>query len=369
MTGATAFVFHDVYRGRGFSPLTTSWTRYGLAYDLIESLGLFQGGLGRLTPTEATEDELRLAHTAEYIARVREADARADGHLDGRDTPAWRGMYHRAARAVGGTLLGARAIMRGEVQHAFNPAGGLHHAHADRASGFCIFNDIVIATRVLQREFGLQRIAIIDVDGHHGDGTQALLWDEPILKVSLHQYDGRFYPGTGSTEERGAGEGYLYNVNLPLMRRVGDDFYQNTFDLFVPPLLYQYRPQFIIVQFGADAHYTDPLVGLRLTTDTYVYLIQRLHRMAHLLCDGRLLFLGGGGYNPPTVARVWAILMATLSGALPPWARADYQALFDTERPPLDAEAEAATTPPLSDLFEQVYEWWDLRRVPLDWPD
>ncbi|MCW5882115.1 MAG: acetoin utilization protein AcuC [Anaerolineae bacterium] len=369
MTCATALVFQDIYRGRGFSPLTTSWTRYGLAYDLIESLGLFQGGLRLLTPVEASEDELRLVHTPDYIARVWEADARGEGALDGRDTPAWRGMYRRAALAVGGTLLGARAIMHGEVSHAFNPAGGLHHARADRASGFCIFNDIVIATRLLQREFGLERIAIIDVDGHHGDGTQALLYNEAILKVSLHQYDGRFYPGTGSTVERGAGGGYLYNINLPLTRRVGDAFYQNSFDLFVPPLLHQYRPQFIIVQFGADAHVSDPLVGLRLTTDTYVHLIQRLHQMAHLLCDGRLLFLGGGGYNPRTVARVWAILTATLSGALPAWARTDYQALFDTERPPVDVEAEVATTGPLSNLYEGVRDYWRLWDVPPDWLD
>jgi len=368
LTCSTALVFHDVYRGRGVSPLTTSWTRYALAYDLIESLGLFRGGLGLLIPNDASERELRLAHTADYIARVHEADARGEGNLDGRDTPAWRGMYRRAAVAVGGTLLGARAIMRGEVAHAFNPAGGLHHAQADRASGFCIFNDIVIATRMLQREFGLERIAIIDVDGHHGDGTQALLYDEPILKVSLHQYDGRFYPGTGSTAERGEGRGYLYTINLPLPRRIGDRVYQSIFDRFVPPLLYEYRPQFVIVQFGADAHFSDPLVGLRLTTDTYVHLIQRFHRMAHLLCDGRLLFLGGGGYNPLTVARVWAILTAMLSGALPAWARADYQALFDTERLPEDAEAEMATVQPLADLFEQAYEWWGLKRVPPDWP-
>ncbi len=367
MTRAAALVFHDIYRGRGFSPLTTSWARYGLAYDLIESLGLFQGGLRRLTPVEASEDELRLVHTPDYIARVREADARGEGALDGRDTPAWRGMYRRAALAVGGTLAGARAIMRGEVSHAFNPAGGLHHAQADRASGFCIFNDIVIAARMLQREFGLERIAIIDVDGHHGDGTQALLYDEALLKVSLHQYDGRFYPGTGSTEERGAGKGYLCNINLPVPRRVGDSIYQAIFDRFVPPLVHQYRPQFIIVQFGADTHVSDPLVGLRLTTDSYVHLIQRLHRMAHLVCGGRLLFLGGGGYNPQTVARVWGILAAMLSGALPVWARADYQALFDTERPPEDADLAAAARPLLG-LFEAMWDYWGLRDVPPGWP-
>ncbi|MCW5851361.1 MAG: acetoin utilization protein AcuC [Anaerolineae bacterium] len=333
MAHATALIFHDIYRGRGFSPLQTSWNRYSLGYDLMASLGLFDNGVAVLRPTPATEAELRLAHTPEYIAEVRQADSRGEGFLDRRDTPAWRGVFERATTAVGGTLLAAHSIMAGDMTHAFNPAGGLHHAQADRASGFCIFNDLVIATRVLQRDFGLTRIATIDIDGHHGDGVQALLYDEPVLKISFHQYDGRFYPGTGAVDELGTSAGHGYSVNVPLPRRVGDASYLAAFDALVPPLLYSYRPQFILVQFGVDAHVSDPLVGLWLTTAAYQRLVERLHELAHDLCDGRLLFLGGGGYNPPTVARCWAILVATLSGALPTASRDQYAALFDQETP------------------------------------
>ncbi len=332
----TTLIFHDLYRGRGFSPLRASWGRYGLAYDLIESLGLFESGVPVWRPEAASEEELRLAHTVDYIQRVREADLSGEGYLDRRDTPAWHGLYARAATAVGGTLLAARAIAAGDARHGFNPAGGLHHAQQDRASGFCVFNDIVIAARVLQREFGLTRVAIVDIDGHHGDGTQALLYDEPLLKVSFHQYDGRFYPGTGRADELGVGPGYGYSVNVPLPRRVTDRPYLAAFDALVPPLLRAYAPQFILVQFGVDAHTSDPLVGLSLTTDAYLGLVERLHALAHELCAGRLLFLGGGGYNPETVARCWAILMATLSGALPPRALPTYTGLFDQAFPPDD---------------------------------
>ena len=353
---STALIFHEIYRGRGFSPLQNSWGRYALAFDQIQALGLFDGGLRLIRPVAATDAELALAHTPDYIARVREADARGDGYLDRRDTPAWRGVFERAATAVGGTLLAARLIASGSLVHAFNPAGGLHHAQADRASGFCIFNDQVIAARVLQ-DMGFTRLAFVDIDGHHGDGTQALLYDEPLLKVSFHQYDGRFYPGTGATSEIGHGAGEGYSVNVPLPRRVTDQVYLDAFEALVPPLLQAYRPEFIFVQFGVDAHFSDPLVGLRLTTRAYERLVQRLHSLAHVLCQGRLLFLGGGGYNPPTVARCWAILTATLSGALPPAQQAEYAALFDTETPAEEPGVAEKVAAVVADVQARVFPY------------
>lgn len=369
----TALIFHDVYRGRGFSPIQQSWNRYGLGYDLMASLGLFENGVQVLRPEPATDAELHLAHTPDYVARVRQADALGEGYLDRRDTPAWRGLFNRAATAVGGTLLAARAVMAGRITHAFNPAGGLHHAQADRASGFCVFNDLVIAARVLQHDYGLTRIAFVDIDGHHGDGTQTLLYDEPLLKISFHQYDGRFYPGTGQVDELGSGAGYGYSVNVPLPRRVGDAVYLSAFDTIVPPLLRSYQPQFIFVEFGIDAHVSDPLVGLWLTTAAYQGLVERLHGLAHELCDGRVVFLGGGGYNPQTVARCWTILMATLSNALPPASYPAYHDLFDTTAPtedPTTGPAVAAVVNQLQDRLIaagwRVPEWDQGHRPRMD---
>jgi acetoin utilization protein AcuC len=226
------------------------------------------------------------------------------------DTPVTKGIFEASCQVVGGSICGADKIMRGELIHAFNPGGGLHHAKSDSASGFCIFNDIVIATRFLQRKYGLKRIAIVDVDGHHGDGTQSILYDEPILKISLHRYG--IFPGTGLVEEIGEGAGRGYSVNIPLPGECGDDAFTKAFHEVIPPLLAEYQPQLLINQFGVDGHYQDPLVDLQLTTFTYEEVAVSMHELAHRLCGGRYLVLGGGGYQPKNVARCWAIMFLAL---------------------------------------------------------
>jgi acetoin utilization protein AcuC len=338
MSGRTALIYHEAYDGRGFAPMSDAWRRYHLAFQLISDLGLLDNGVELRWQEPASEAELALVHTDVHIAHVRQMDQAGTGYVDYGDTPAYPGIYRRACLSVGGSLLGARSIARGEVDHVFNPGGGLHHAHADRAGGFCVFNDIVIAVRALQREFGIRRIAIIDIDGHHGDGTQALLYHEPVLTVSLHQYDGRFFPRTGNLDEMGEGDGFGYAVNLPLPRHTGDRVYLAAFDAVVVPLVEAYRPEILLLQFGTDGHVHDPLVDLHLTTQTYQGVARRAHDLAHRLCQGRLLAFGGGGYDPPTVARCWTILLVELSGAVPESAAARYQALFDPE--PLAEEPE-----------------------------
>ncbi len=341
MGGQTALVYHERYSGRGTSPISEAWKRYQWTWDLAQQLGMFDNGLLHLRQEPASDEELLLVHTREYLDRVAEADARGRGYLDYGDTPAYPGVDLRSRVAVGGTLLAVRRIMAREIHHAFNPGGGLHHAQRDRAAGFCVFNDIVIAVRVLQREFGLERIAVVDIDGHHGDGTQALLYDEPILTISFHQYDRLFYPGTGAAHEIGRGAGEGYSVNVPLPRRTGDDAYLAAFAEIVPPLLRAYRPQFLITQFGVDGHYQDPLVGLNLTTAAYRQLAAHIHELAHEVCEGRLLVLGGGGYDPRNVARCWIIMLGTISQAVPEAQQAEVEALFDTAAPPPDERATA----------------------------
>ncbi len=348
----TILLYHERYDGRGFSPLSDSWRRYRMALDLFDELGLFER-VRRVRPTEATEAELETAHSPAFVRSVRERVTLGEGRFD-RSTPIYPGLYERALAAVGATLTGARMIGRGDVAHAFNPGGGLHHAARERASGFCVFNDVVVAVRALQREFGLRRIAVVDVDGHHGDGTQEELYHEPVLYVSLHRYDGRFYPATGTAEEVGEGLGYGYTANVPLPRRCGDGPYLYALRALVAPLLRAYRPEVIILQYGVDGHYQDPLVRLALTTAAYREIARLLHDLAHELCDGRLLVTGGGGYKPEAAVRCWAILLATLAGDDPAPDHPTYGALFDTEPAPEDPTAMDEVYPSVTFLRERL---------------
>lgn len=275
---------------------------------------MFAGALRLVRPEPATDEDILTVHTPDLLAKIKTLDAAGEGFLDYGDTPAYRGILDRARVAVGGTTLAACLVADGEARYAFNAGGGLHHAHADRAAGFCPFNDVAIAIRLLQREYGMQRIAVLDLDGHHGDGTQALLYREPILYVSLHRYGGRFYPGTGSAGETGHGAGAGYTLNLPLERGTGPARYLEFLDTVALPKIRRYRPELIFVQVGADSHRGDPMVRLGLETITYRHIAERLVSLAGDLCDGRLVAVAGGGYRPENVARCWAVFLGTLAG-------------------------------------------------------
>lgn len=322
MAGRTVLTYHPLYNGRGFSPVQRSWGRYRVALSLFDDLGLFET-LGQVQQRPARPEDLFPVHTAAYVEHVRRRDAQGTGYLDQRDTAAWTGVFERTLVAVGGTLEGVALVGSGAAAHVFNPGGGLHHAHRDRAAGFCIFNDVALAVHRLREDYGLGRVAVVDVDGHHGDGTQELLYDQPVLKLSLHQYDGRFFPGTGGVDEVGWGHGYGYSVNVGLPRHLSDAGYVPAFQAVVPRALRAYRPQVILLNFGVDGHFADPLVRLWLSTATYRMVAATMHDLAHELCAGRLIVLGSGGYDPQHVARCWATLLATLTGHLPPLTSQD----------------------------------------------
>jgi acetoin utilization protein AcuC len=316
VSGRTVLCYHPRYDGRGFSPVQRSWGRYRAAWDLFDRLGLLRTVLP-VRQRLATPEDLLPVHPAEYVEYVRRRDAEGTGSLDGRDTPAWRGVFARALTAVGGTLEGASLIGSGAATHVFNPGGGLHHARRAQTAGFCIFNDVALAVHRLREEYGLARVAVVDVDGHHGDGTQELLYDQPVLCLSLHQYDGRFFPGTGGADEVGWGHGFGYTVNVGLPRHTGDAGYVAAFGAVVPAALRRYRPEAILLNFGVDGHFADPLVRLSLSTAAYRAVAASVHALAHELCAGRLLVLGSGGYHPQHAARCWATMLATLAEALP----------------------------------------------------
>jgi len=256
-------------------------------------------------PVAAQADEILLFHTPLYVEFVRERSATGQGCLDDGDTPAFRGVYEASACVVGATLLAARALMAGEAQRAFVPIAGLHHAARDRAAGFCVFNDIGVAIEVLRREHGLTRIAYVDIDAHHGDGVFYAYEADPQLAFADIHEDGRtLYPGTGMADEAGKGAAAGSKLNIPVPAGADDA----TFDAVWPRVLAfieAAQPEFIILQCGADSIAGDPITHLAFTPAVHGRAALDLSRLADRLGHGRVLALGGGGYNRANLAAAW----------------------------------------------------------------
>jgi acetoin utilization protein AcuC len=224
-------------------------------------------------------------------------------------------MHDASARVAGASITAADAVWSGAAEHAFNPAGGLHHAMADHASGFCIYNDPAIAIRWLL-DHGASRVAYVDVDVHHGDGVQEAFYDDArVLTVSLHESGHFLFPGTGFADEigRGGAEGTKANVSLPPYTH--DDAYRAAFERVVPPLIEAFKPDVLVTQLGCDTHATDPLAHFALTTKTYRYLARAFHELAHSTTGGKWVATGGGGYQIYSVVpRAWTIYFSELAG-------------------------------------------------------
>jgi acetoin utilization protein AcuC len=297
--------------------------RVFLTRDLIHAYGLVDGTRVRERPGRAaTDEEIGLVHTERYIEAVRSAghfehgDWVRFGFAPG-DNPIFADMHEASARVVGSTLAAAEAVWSGRAQHAFNPAGGLHHAMPERASGFCVYDDPAVAIRWLL-ERGAERIAYVDVDVHHGDGPQAIFFDEPrVLTVSIHE-DGRFlFPGTGFVDEMGRGDAVGTKVNIPMMPFSGDGSWLWAFRKVVVPLVNRWAPEVLVTQLGCDTHHTDPLASMNLTTAAYIEASGVLHELAHDAAGGRWVATGGGGYQwARVVPRAWTIYFAEMTGRL-----------------------------------------------------
>jgi acetoin utilization protein AcuC len=264
-----------------------------------------------LEPRVASDEELRSFHTATYLEFVREASASGTGVLDGGDTPAFRGVYEAAATVVGATLNAMNAIMRGECRRAFVPIAGLHHAARGRAAGFCVFNDCGVAIEQLKRA-GLKRIAYVDIDAHHGDGVfYAFEEDAAVVFADLHE-DGRYlYPGTGAAGETGRGAGQGMKLNVPLPPGAGDEVFADVWPAVLAHLR-KFTPEFFILQCGADSIEGDPITHLRFTPQTHGRAARDLASLADQLGHGRVLALGGGGYNRANIAQAWTAVVENL---------------------------------------------------------
>src|SRR3954468_5163613 len=275
--------------------------RVDLTMRLADDLGVTRDGLAGWPAPVAAAACLLTAHEPELVAAVRRAgenptDVDLMRGLGSDDNPTFEGMHHAAAHIVGASVEAARRMWTGDVQHAANVTGGLHHAMPDRASGFCIYNDAAIAIRWLL-DNGAERVAYVDVDVHHGDGVQQVFYDDPrVLTISLHETGQMLFPGTGFPEESGGPEAEGSAVNVALPPGTSDAGWLRAFHAVVPPLVREFRPSVLVSQQGCDSHTEDPLAHLMLIVDGQRASYLALHELAHEVCDGKWLALGGGGY-------------------------------------------------------------------------
>lgn len=293
-----------------------------LTWDLIAKCGLLgRPNVESLPCRPATDDEIGLVHTPEFIDATKRAgrgepgDWRRFGYGPG-DNPIFQDMHEAAALVVGASLVAAEAVVTGRTDHAFNAAGGLHHAMPSRASGFCVYDDPAVAIAWLV-ENGADRVAYVDLDVHHGDGPQAVFYEDPrVLTISIHESGEYLFPGTGFVSERGAADAKGTKVNVPLHPRTGDEAWLRAFREVVPPLVRTWNPDVLVSQLGCDTHHTDPLAHLQLTTRAYRVAAGMLHELAHEAAGGRWVATGGGGYQwARVVPRAWTIAFAEMCDA------------------------------------------------------
>ena len=295
--------------------------RMELTARLARSLGLLDlGHVSVAAPWVATDEELGTVHSAEYIAAVRRVSADPDAPdlergLGTEDDPAFAGMHEASARLAGGSLLAAAAILDGSAVRAVNFGGGMHHAARERASGFCIYNDAALAIQRLL-DGGVQRVAYVDVDAHHGDGTQSIFWDDPrVLTISLHETGLTLFPGTGFANEIGGPNAQGSAVNVALPAGTGDAGWLRAFHAIVPQLIGAFEPEVIVSQHGCDSHRLDPLTHLNISVDGQREAATAIGNLAARYCENRWISTGGGGYNVITVVpRSWSHLIAIAAG-------------------------------------------------------
>jgi acetoin utilization protein AcuC len=290
---------------------------------LARDLDVLAADSMRFTVPEPASDELlQLVHAAAYVAAVRAAPkcrddpALAAFGLGGDDNPVFDRMHEASALVTGGTVDAARAVRTGAAQHAVNLAGGLHHAMPARASGFCVYNDAAVAIAWLLAA-GVQRVAYVDVDAHHGDGVEAAFYHDPrVLTVSLHESGYSAFPGTGFPQDAGHGDAEGMAINVALPPHTGDAGWLRAFHAVVPPLVRAFEPDIIVTQLGCDTHRLDPLAQLNLTVDAHRHTYAALHELAHEVAGGRWVAVGGGGYEiVQVVPRSWTHALAEIAGA------------------------------------------------------
>lgn len=294
--------------------------RLELTARLAGSLGLFDHQhVAVEAPEVATDVELYTIHSREYVDAVRRVSADPTRPEESRglgteDDPAFAGMHEASARLAGGSLLAADTILTGRAVRAVNFSGGMHHAARERASGFCVYNDVAMAIQRLL-DGGVQRIVSIDVDAHHGDGTQSIFWNDPrVMTISLHETGLTLFPGTGFANETGGPDAPGTAVNVALPTFTGDAAWLRAFHAVVPQLVGAFQPEVIVSQHGCDSHRDDPLTHLNLSVDGQREAASAVGSLAARYCDNRWIATGGGGYDVTgVVPRAWSHLIGMVT--------------------------------------------------------
>lgn len=264
----------------------------------------------------ATTEEILRFHDEDHVQRVHLLSDRGYGSIDHGDTPAFPGVYEASSHVVGAALDGLARVMAGEVLRTFQPIGGLHHASREHAAGFCVFNDCGVVIDTLRSQYGIRRVAYVDIDVHHGDGLYYPYESDPDLVYADIHEDGRFlYPGTGAETERGKGAGAGLKLNIPMKPGAGNEEFMIEWQR-VEAHLRAHKPEFIVFQAGADSIAGDPLAHLQYTPETHAHAARRLCVLANEMCQGRIMGFGGGGYNRSNLALGWCgVLDAFIRGS------------------------------------------------------
>ncbi len=266
-----------------------------------------------IPPRPATVEEVAMVHSPAHIEGIRQICLNGGGNLDP-DTYTSERSYDAAMLAAGGLLCAVDKVMEGKFRNTFalvRPPG--HHAMPERAMGFCLFNNVAIAARYLEKAYGLERILIVDWDVHHGNGTEFIFYNtKKVLYFSIHQ--GWIFPGTGWTKDVGKGEGEGFTINVPLEARMGDAEYETVFQEILYPAALQYKPQFVLISAGQDSHHSDPIGAMRLTSLGFENLTKIVMNIADKCCDGRITATLEGGYNLEGQALSVAAIFNALSG-------------------------------------------------------
>lgn len=318
-TPAAALIYADELSRHVLSPNhPMKPVRLSYMHELMRASGLLESpSLLQAKPRIASRDEILLSHDPDYVDAVHAIGSGGivpnmyEFGIGPGDNPPRPGMYDSTALVVGGTLVATELVKTGKVPVAFSPAGGVHHhAMFNRASGFGVFNDAAIAIQTLVNA-GL-RVAYVDIDCHHGDGVQAAFYDtDRVLTISLHESGQWLFPGSGSVEETGTGDGDGFSVNVPLAPYTQDALWLRAFDEVVPPLVRAYNPDLLFIQLGIDTHFQDPLTHLQLTTQGFTEAVTRLLALGAEF--GGTVAVGGGGYDMGAVARAWTMAAAAMS--------------------------------------------------------
>ncbi|WP_313891554.1 acetoin utilization protein AcuC [Psychrobacillus sp.] len=320
------FIFSEDQLGYKFSDTHPfNQKRLTLTADLLKEIQALSSS-DIVAPRIATDEELRLVHDANYIEIVKKASLETGQTniyeaygIGTEDTPTFPHMHEASASLVGGTLTAVDYVMEGKASHALNLGGGLHHGFKGKASGFCIYNDSSVAIKYMQEKYNA-RVLYIDTDAHHGDGVQWSFYDDPnVCTISIHETGRYLFPGTGNITERGSGEGYGTSFNFPIDAFTEDESFLEVYRTAFREIVEHFKPDVILSQNGADAHYFDPLTHLYGTMKIYEEIPKLAHELAHEFCDGRWIAVGGGGYDIwRVVPRAWSLLWMEMNNMKAP---------------------------------------------------